>query len=171
MNDIAEILRAKGLKVTPQRLAIYQLLSGTTTHPSAEDIYKALMPTNPTISLATVYKTLDSFRSVGLVQELSVGNGRSNYDAAVHTHPHIVCTCCNAIEDFDLENIAALHQEAAEKNGLSCGTGTTAFLWHLPCLPGSRENQLQPRITKKRASQRLAFFVILKTDSHKTVPK
>ena len=117
MNDIAEILRAKGLKVTPQRLAIYQLLSGTTTHPSAEDIYKALMPTNPTISLATVYKTLDSFRSVGLVQELSVGNGRSNYDAAVHTHPHIVCTCCNAIEDFDLDNIAALHQEAAEKTG------------------------------------------------------
>ena len=117
MNEIADLLRGKGLKVTPQRLAIFTFLRYTKSHPSAEDIYKALMPTNPTISLATVYKTLDSFRSVGLVQELSVGNGRSNYDATVESHPHMVCTCCNAIIDFDSDLIATLREEAALKTG------------------------------------------------------
>lgn len=103
MMKTQEILRGKGLKVTPQRMAIYSMLAGTTSHPSAEDIYKDLLPANPTMSLATVYKTLDSFKNIGLVQELNVGNGRSNYDANTLMHPHLVCTVCGRIDDFDAD--------------------------------------------------------------------
>ncbi len=103
MTKTAELLRERGLKVTPQRMAIYSMLYSSKSHPSAEDIYKTLIITNPTISLATVYKTLDSFKATGLVQELNIENGRSNYDANIYPHPHILCSCCNRIYDFDAD--------------------------------------------------------------------
>ncbi|HCT65395.1 MAG TPA: transcriptional repressor [Lachnospiraceae bacterium] len=115
MIKITEVLRKKGLKVTPQRIAIYAMLSNTKSHPSAEEIYKALMPTNPTISLATVYKTLDIFKTTGLVHELSVGNGRSNYDANVLVHPHIVCTKCGKIYDFEIQGLNSLRNQVANQ--------------------------------------------------------
>ncbi|MGL4791026.1 MAG: Fur family transcriptional regulator [Anaerotignaceae bacterium] len=118
MLEIAETLREKNLKVTPQRMAIYTMLLNTKAHPSAEEIYTNLLPQNPTMSLATVYKTLDSFKTKGLVQELSVGNGKSNYDATIHPHPHLVCTNCNQIFDFELPNsnlLEELRLSVAEK--------------------------------------------------------
>lgn len=105
MNDTAQVLKKHGLKVTPQRIAIYNMLSHTKLHPNAETIYKTLVPTNPTMSLATVYKTLDFFKDLGLVQELNVGEGRSRYDAAAHSHPHIVCTQCHVVLDLEIEGL------------------------------------------------------------------
>lgn len=63
MKETTQILREKGLKVTPQRIAVYNMLRSTTQHPNAETIYKTLEPANPTMSLATVYKTLDYFKN------------------------------------------------------------------------------------------------------------
>lgn len=103
MKETAQLLREKGLKVTPQRIAVYNMLLATTEHPDAETIYKTLEPTNPTMSLATVYKTLDFFKHLGLVQELNVGEGRSRYDATVQCHPHTVCRVCGRVDDLHLE--------------------------------------------------------------------
>lgn len=103
MREVAQVLREKGLKVTPQRIAIYNMLHSTKAHPSAETIYKALEPTNPTMSLATVYKTLDSFQNADLVQELNVGEGCSRYDAEIKSHPHFVCSCCKEVFDLEIE--------------------------------------------------------------------
>lgn len=103
MKETAQLLREKGLKVTPQRIAVYNMLLSTTEHPDAETIYKTLEPTNPTMSLATVYKTLDFFKHLGLVQELNVGEGRSRYDATVQCHPHTVCRVCGKVDDLHLE--------------------------------------------------------------------
>lgn len=100
MQEISKLLREKGLKVTPQRLAIYNMLMHTKEHPSAETIYKELVIDNPSMSLATVYKTLDSFKSSGLVRELSVGENCARYDAVTETHSHIVCTCCGRVDDI-----------------------------------------------------------------------
>lgn len=113
MKETAQILREKGLKVTPQRIAVYNMLRGTTEHPNAEMIYKTLEPTNPTMSLATVYKTLDFFKQLGLVQELNVGEGRSRYDAVVDWHPHTVCTCCGKVGDLHLEALKNVSQKLA----------------------------------------------------------
>lgn len=100
MIETAQLLKGKGLKVTPQRISIYNMLINTNSHPKAEVIYKALEPTNPTMSLATVYKTLDSFKSSGLIQELNIGDGCSHYDARITPHPHIICTKCGEIYDI-----------------------------------------------------------------------
>ena len=74
MKETAQLLREKGLKVTPQRIAVYNMLLGTTAHPNAEMIYKTLEPTNPTMSLLRSIKTLDFFKQLGLVQELNVAS-------------------------------------------------------------------------------------------------
>ena len=76
---------------------------GTTAHPNAEMIYKTLEPTNPTMSLATVYKTLDFFKQLGLVQELNVGESSSRYDAVVRCHPHTVCRICGRVDDLHMD--------------------------------------------------------------------
>ena len=103
MKETAQILREKGLKVTPQRIAVYNMLMNTYEHPNAEMIYKSLEPTNPTMSLATVYKTLDFFKQLGLVQELNVGEPSSRYDAVVKCHPHTVCKVCGKVDDLHME--------------------------------------------------------------------
>lgn len=101
MLSTAECLREHQLKVTPQRLAIFHMLTNTTAHPSAETIYTSLHETHPTMSLATVYKTLDALVKASLVQQLNVGEDSYRYDATTLPHPHIICTSCKKV--FDLE--------------------------------------------------------------------
>lgn len=109
MKETAQVLREKGLKVTPQRIAVYNMLLHTQSHPNAETIYRTLEVTNPTMSLATVYKTLDYFKQLGLVQELNVGEGSARYDAVVRCHPHTVCTCCGSVSDLENDELTNLH--------------------------------------------------------------
>ena len=78
--DIAQILRSQGFKVTPQRIAIYDALRGHHDHPTAEMLYHTLRPEHPSMSLATVYKTMEIFEKIGLVKILEVGDERAHYD-------------------------------------------------------------------------------------------
>ena len=106
MESLTRILRENCMKATPQRIAIYEVLSKTKEHPSAEMIFKRLSDEYPTMSLATVYKSLDVFKKSGLIQELNVGEYSFRYDSNVVSHPHIICTICNKVEDIS-ENIFA----------------------------------------------------------------
>lgn len=110
-----ELLKSKGLKVTPQRLAIFNILSNTTCHPSAETIYKALQETHPTMSLATVYKTLDSFKKNGLVQELNVGEDSFRYDCTISSHPHIICVECRSVSDMESQTLQNIREKVSEE--------------------------------------------------------
>lgn len=101
VKEFTKTLRDHSMKVTPQRIAIYNILMNTTEHPSAEVIYKKLEPVYPTMSLATVYKSLDVFKKSGLVQELNVGESSFRYDANVNSHPHIICTACHKVDDIE----------------------------------------------------------------------
>ncbi|MGL4362091.1 MAG: Fur family transcriptional regulator [Cellulosilyticaceae bacterium] len=101
MHNTAICLRNHNLKVTPQRLAIFYMLKNTTCHPSAETIYTSLHETHPTMSLATVYKTLDALVKASLIQQLNVGEDSYRYDATTLEHPHVICTDCNNVVDLD----------------------------------------------------------------------
>lgn len=101
MDSITALLRNKGFKVTPQRLAIYNVLVNTKEHPSAEMIFNELQPVYPTMSLATVYKTVEILRELGMVQMLNVGEDSFRYDAIVETHPHICCMGCGRVDDLE----------------------------------------------------------------------
>lgn len=104
-SSVTSMLRDKGFKVTPQRLAIYSVLSHTTAHPSAETIFNELQPVYPTMSLATVYKTIEILKEIGLVQVLNAGEDSFRYDANVEPHSHVRCMECGRVDD--LENIDA----------------------------------------------------------------
>jgi Fur family peroxide stress response transcriptional regulator len=98
---ITSLLRDQGFKVTPQRLAIYQALVATKSHPSAEMIFNELQPVYPTMSLATVYKTIEILKEMGLVQVLNAGEDSFRYDARTESHPHIRCMSCGRVDDLD----------------------------------------------------------------------
>lgn len=99
MQNIEETLREKKIKVTPQRMAVYAVLKGTKSHPNVEMIYQQLKPDYPAMSLATVYKTVDVLKKVGLVQELNVGDGGLRYDSTIMPHSHVYCEKCSKVED------------------------------------------------------------------------
>ena len=117
MENISLIFKEKKLKLTPQRLAVYQYLKSTTEPPSAETIYNGLQATYPTMSLATVYKSLKTLVDVNLVQELNLGEGNFRYDANCFEHCHIRCVKCGKVEDLmdlPLPNLNALVEENTE---------------------------------------------------------
>lgn len=100
-KDFIATLRDHGLQVTYQRLAIYQALYFTKEHPSAEVIYQQVKKRFPMISLGTVYKTLERFYEVGLIQKVSPVTEVARYDARIHPHHHLVCLECQSIQDAE----------------------------------------------------------------------
>ncbi len=113
MQKLTALLKTKGLKVTPQRLAIFNVLCNTSCHPSAETIYNALQETHPTMSLATVYKTLDSFKKNGLVQELNVGEDSFRYDVTINSHPHLICVDCHEVSDMESKTLQNIREKVS----------------------------------------------------------
>src|SRR3972149_903313 len=87
-------IKDKGFKLTPQRMAILNYLEGNKTHPSIEAIFSAIKPDYPTLSLATVYNTIDALKKIGGVTEINIDSGRSHYDPDTRPHNHIICKQC-----------------------------------------------------------------------------
>ncbi len=99
VEQIVRVFRSKGFKITPQRLAIFEILQGNTSHPSAERIYSQLRESHPSISFTTVYNTLETLRDIGEIQELTIDSRRKHYDPDISRHHHVLCTKCGHIED------------------------------------------------------------------------
>lgn len=89
-----------GLKLTPQRLAILEYLEGNKGHPSAEDIYTEIRKSYPTLSFATVYKTLETLKKNGYILELTIDRDRRRFDPDTGTHHHLMCVNCRKIVDI-----------------------------------------------------------------------
>jgi len=86
-------------KRTPQRLAILDYLEGNTSHPSAEDIFKAVSKKYQSMSFATVYNTLNTLSKSGALRELTIDPARKRYDPDTSGHHHLICLLCGAITD------------------------------------------------------------------------
>jgi Fur family transcriptional regulator, peroxide stress response regulator len=96
-----EILSNHGLKATHQRIVILQALMETESHPNAEQIHDKIKKAFPSISLATVYKTLDSFVQNNLAEKVLTDTDHVRYDCKVHEHNHIYCTNTGEIIDYE----------------------------------------------------------------------
>jgi Fur family peroxide stress response transcriptional regulator len=92
--------KTKGTRRTPQKLAILAFLEGNKSHPSAEEIHKALLPRFPTMSLSTVYTTLRGLQREGRVHELAVEPGKGRFDPESAPHHHLVCLECRKVIDI-----------------------------------------------------------------------
>lgn len=93
--------RASGDKVTPQRLGVYRTILASASHPGPEDVFNALRGEMPTLSLATVYKSLDFLEGRGLVRRIAVVGETRRYDGNLARHSHVVCRECGGIADVD----------------------------------------------------------------------
>lgn len=96
-----ERLQAVGLRATAPRLSILAHLERDRSHPSAEDVHAALSPAHPSLSLSTVYTTLETFVERGLLRRVRTGGGRLRVDGTVHDHDHAICRGCGAVQDID----------------------------------------------------------------------
>lgn len=102
IKDLMEELSGKGVRWTIQRYAVLEYLYTHRTHPTAEEIFRALKRQFPAISKATVYNTLELLKQYGLVRELYLEKERARYDFEVAPHFHLVCRSCGGIYDLDL---------------------------------------------------------------------
>ena len=105
------------LRLTPQRVAILDYLDGNKSHPSAEDIYRAVAKRFPTMSLATVYNTLSALERRGRLLKLSIDPGKARYDPNTLPHHHLICNLCKTIEDVDTRYRLALPDTEFEVTG------------------------------------------------------
>jgi Fur family peroxide stress response transcriptional regulator len=101
-DEVRALFRGKKVPLTHQRLAVYEELAARHDHPSAESLYASLKASYPSLSLATVYKTLQTLHEMGMVARVDSPAAQARYDAIVETHHHAVCASCGRIEDvFD----------------------------------------------------------------------
>ena len=98
-DELTVLFRERGLKVTPQRQCIFRVLDGNDVHPTAESVYAAAAVEMPTISLKTVYSTLNDLAAMGEIQQLDLGTGSTRFDPNVDGHHHLVCTRCGKVRD------------------------------------------------------------------------
>ena len=92
-------VRASGLKLTAQRLAIVREIASDPTHPTAQELYERLLPSMPTMSFATVYNTLDALAVAGLCSARALSPGASRFDPNMVPHDHAVCDLCGLVRD------------------------------------------------------------------------
>lgn len=109
-NQVKERLAQYRLKATQQRIVIYDALMRLHNHPTAEMIYDFVKTANPSISLATVYKTLDTLVTSGLAARVLSSNGSARYDGYMDHHNHLYCTNTEEIVDFEDEQLSKLIQ-------------------------------------------------------------
>ena len=117
---LREALEATGQRFTEQRAAVYRFLSGTTSHPTADDVFREVRAEVPGISLATVYKSLETLVNCGLAAKLTYGDGSARYDARMDQHHHARCLSCDRVMDIPGRRLGEeLEKFARELDGFS----------------------------------------------------
>lgn len=111
-----EKLKSRGIRLTPQRLAICELIFDNDQHPSAEDIFNTVKETFPTISLATVYKTFNLLKNENLVTEIPFGTF-SRFDPKQDIHVNVICPECHSISDLESVSVLKFYETLSTELG------------------------------------------------------
>ena len=107
-DNIIHLLKEHGLKVTQQRLILLCALKNTKSHPTAEELFDLLKEDNPTLSLGTVYKNLETLVDNKLINKVMTKKGKMRYDADLQSHHHIYINNTGEIVDYHDEELNEL---------------------------------------------------------------
>jgi Fur family peroxide stress response transcriptional regulator len=128
VNEMLTKLKEHSFRITPQRLAVLEVLAASEGHPTVEQIHEQVKTDFPTTSLATIYKTVSLLKELGEVLELGFANGSNRYDGSKpYPHPHLICTRCNTIIDPDLSSLQDLKKELMDETGFVITTHRLDF--------------------------------------------
>ncbi len=111
LQDFINRCRQEGLKITPQRVAVYEILLNSYNHPTVEEIYEEVKKRYPFVSLATVYRTVETLEQMGLAKKVCYWGSSARYDANTDEHHHLICVKCGAIRDIYMEEDLSIPRE------------------------------------------------------------
>jgi len=118
ISSLTTTLQKAGMRLTPQRMAVCKLLVESDAHPTAGMIYAELRPLFPSLSLATIYNTLDILVSLGALNALGqAGDDHVHYDAEMEPHVNLACIACHSIMDISSKHIQQLEIEINQTSG------------------------------------------------------
>ncbi|MCI5968116.1 Fur family transcriptional regulator [Helicobacter sp.] len=110
-----KLLKENNLKITPQRLAILKQIQKF-GHVGIDEIYENIKESNPSMSLATVYKNLTFMQEARIIDEVKLPNQKQRYELVKNPHIHLVCEKCGSITDMEMEHLEAFKKECAKKS-------------------------------------------------------
>lgn len=125
-DELTTLFRQRGWKVTPQRQCIFRILHDNPTHPTADAVYAVARDQMPTMSLRTVYQTLNDLADLGELKVLDLGTGSVRFDPDAGRHHHLVCTSCGAVRDL-LADFPGLEVPAGQEQGFTVGDAEVVF--------------------------------------------
>jgi Fur family transcriptional regulator, peroxide stress response regulator len=136
-NELITALKERDFRLTPQRVELVRLIATSEGHPSATQLYTRIKTRFPTMSHATVYKTLALLKEMNQVLEIDLRDD-SHYDGnRPGPHPHLICTQCNKIVDGDLELEQESIRELEKASGFQIVRSQITFYGLCPdCRPG-----------------------------------
>lgn len=118
-NGLRDAFREAGRRLTPQRRLILDVLRKSDKHLEADAVHQRAKERAPTLSLATVYRTLALLKEMDLVEEHRLGEGHSHYEAVQEEpHYHFTCQCCGRVIEFDTPLVAEINHELYEQRGI-----------------------------------------------------
>jgi Fe2+ or Zn2+ uptake regulation protein len=115
--ELSATLRARGQRVTSQRLILNRTLRELDRHATAEELLRAVDDRLPNLSLPTVYATLELFEELGVVRRIASGSGPVLWDPRPEEHQHFACRRCGRVLDLDVRVRAAAALQAARSAG------------------------------------------------------
>ena len=104
-DEFVQRCHARGLAVTPQRLAVIQALLASENHPSADEISAAVRRRHPHVSLATIHRILEQFCEVGEARKVTALHDFARYDGNVEPHHHVLCVRCRRVHDIEIPEL------------------------------------------------------------------
>jgi Fur family peroxide stress response transcriptional regulator len=136
-DEVVALLKPLGIRLTPQRLAIAEVVINSADHPTVRDIYDRVKAFFPYVTLATVYSTLTTLGEAGIVRELAFQR-QSRYDANLSPHANLVCIGCGTIVDADVgqETVVELESVVAQESDFKVASQRVDFYgWCSGCTP------------------------------------
>ena len=116
-DTLASYVARKALKWTRQREVILDTFLGSREHLTCEDIHARVVKVDPSIGLATVYRTLRLFVEAGIASERRFQEGVTRYEPQQPHHDHLICVRCGNILEFESDAIEELQEQVARKHG------------------------------------------------------
>jgi len=139
LASLASALKAKGLRMTPQRKAILEALVMHQGHPTVEELHTELLPRFPSMSLATVYKAMTLLKKHGQVLELEFSSRDNRFDGhRPHPHPHLICTGCGAVVDPRIPGLDAVLDSLEQDTGYAVTSHRLDFYGLCPECEGEK---------------------------------